>query len=96
MRESFIEEKLTKAVKQNGGICWKFTSPGTAGVPDRIILMPKGRIAFVEVKAPGEKPRPLQLSRHRLLRRLGFKVYVLDALEDIEKIISEVMTNEAT
>lgn len=96
MRESFIEEKLTKAVKQNGGICWKFTSPGTAGVPDRIILMPKGRIAFVEVKAPGEKPRPLQLSRHQLLRRLGFKVYVLDALEDIEKIISEVMTNEAT
>lgn len=90
MRESFIEEKLTKAVKQNGGLCWKFTSPGTAGVPDRIILMPKGRIAFVEVKAPGEEPRKLQLSRHRLLRRLGFKVYVLDALEDIEKIISEV------
>lgn len=96
MRESFIEEKLTKAVKQNDGLCWKFTSPGTAGVPDRIILMPEGRIAFVEVKAPGEKPRPLQLSRHRLLRRLGFKVYVLDASEDIEKIISEVMTNEAT
>lgn len=96
MRESFIEEKLTKAVKQNGGVCWKFTSPGTAGVPDRIILMPEGRIAFVEVKAPGEKPRPLQLSRHRLLRRLGFKVYVLDALEDIEKIISEVKNDGAT
>ncbi len=90
MRESFIEEKLTKAVRKNGGVCWKFTSPGTAGVPDRIILMPEGRIAFVEVKAPGEEPRKLQLSRHRLLRRLGFKVYVLDALEDIEKIISEV------
>ena len=96
MRESFIEEKLTKAVRQNGGICWKFTSPGTAGVPDRIILMPEGRIAFVEVKAPGEKPRPLQQSRHRLLRRLGFKVYVLDALEDIEKIISEVKDYEVT
>lgn len=96
MRESFIEEKLTKAVKQNGGVCWKFTSPGTAGVPDRIILMPEGRIAFVEVKAPGEKPRPLQLSRHRLLRRLGFTVYVLDASEDIEKIISEVKNDGAT
>ena len=96
MRESFIEEKLTKAVRQNGGICWKFTSPGTAGVPDRIILMPEGRIAFVEVKAPGEKPRPLQQSRHRLLRRLGFKVYVLDASEDIEKIISEVKNDRAT
>ena len=96
MRESFIEEKLTKAVKQNGGVCWKFTSPGIAGVPDRIILMPKGRIAFVEVKAPNQKPRPLQLSRHKLLRRLGFQVYVREALEDIDKIIKEVMSNETS
>ena len=96
MREKIIEEKLTKAVKQNGGVCWKFTSPETAGVPDRIVLMPEGRIAFVEVKAPGEKPRKLQLSRHRLLRQLGFQVYVLDALEDIDKIIKEVMSNEAS
>ena len=96
MREKIIEEKLTKAVKQKGGVCWKFMSPGTAGVPDRIILMPKGHIAFVEVKTPGEKPRPLQLSRHRLLRRLGFQVYVLDALEDTDKIIKEVMSNEAS
>lgn len=96
MREREIEKKLVYAVKERGGVCWKFTSPGTAGVPDRVILMPKGQIAFVEVKAPGEKPRPLQLSRHRLLRRLGFKVFVLDNIHDIEKIISEVMTNEAT
>ena len=93
MREKIIEEKRTKAVKQNGGVCWKFTSSGTAGVPDRIVLMPGGRIAFVEVKAPGEKPRPLQLSRHKLLRRLGFLVYVLDACEDIEKIILEVKSD---
>lgn len=96
MRESFIEEKLTKVVRQKGGVCWKFTSPGTAGVPDRIVLMSKGNIAFVEVKAPGEKPRPLQLSRHRLLRRLGFQVYVLDALEDIDKIILEVKNDGTT
>jgi len=96
MEEKKIEQKLIKAVRQEGGVCWKFTSPRTAGVPDRIVLMPGGRIAFVEVKAPGEKPRKLQLSRHRLLRRLGFQVYVLDALEDIEKIIKEVMSNEAS
>lgn len=96
MREKVIEQKLTKAVRQNGGVCWKFTSPSIAGVPDRIILMPKGQIAFVEVKAPGEKPRPLQLSRHRLLRKLGFKVYVLDNIDDITKILSEVMTDETT
>lgn len=96
MREKIIEEKFTKAVKQKGGVCWKFTSLGTAGVPDRIVLMPKGHIAFVEVKAPNQKPRPLQLSRHKLLRRLGFQVYVLDALEDIDKFIKEVMSNEAS
>ena len=96
MREKIIEEKFTKAVKQKGGVCWKFTSPGTAGVPDRIVLMPKGHIAFVEVKAPTQKPRPRQLSRHKLLRRLGFQVYVLDTLEDIDKFIKEVMSNEAS
>ena len=67
MREKIIEEKLTKAVKQNSGVCWKFTSPGTAGVPDRIVLMPGGRIAFVEVKAPGEKPRPLSIFSRSLI-----------------------------
>ena len=96
MLEKQVEQKLVAAVKSKGGVCWKFTSPGTAGVPDRIILMPGGRIAFVEVKAPGEKPRPLQLLRHLTLRRLGFKVFVLDALEDIDKIISEVMNYEAS
>ena len=95
MRERDIEGKLRDAVKAMEGVCWKFISPGTAGVPDRIILMPKGRMAFVETKAPGEKPRALLLSRHRLLKRLGFKVYVLDNKADIKKIIEEVQ-NEAT
>ena len=89
MREREIEKKLVDAVKTQGGVCWKFVSPGTAGVPDRIILMPMGRIAFVEVKAPGERPRKLQLARHRLLRRLGFKTYVLDNPEQIGGILDD-------
>ena len=96
MTEREIERKLTETVKASDGVCWKFTSPGTAGVPDRIILMPGCRIAFVEVKKPGEKPRPLQLSRHRLIRQLGFKVFVLDNTADIPKIMKEVMGHEAT
>ena len=96
MREKMIEQKLVTAVKKHGGICPKFVSPGFDGMPDRLLLLPHGRFAFVEVKAPNQKPRPLQLSRHRLLRRLGFRVYVLDALEDIDKIIKEVMSNEAS
>ena len=77
-REKVTELKLVREVKLRGGICPKFTSPGYDGMPDRIALLPEGRMAFVEVKAYGEKPRPLQLARHRLLRSLGFKVYVLD------------------
>ena len=95
-REKKIEQKLVTAVKKHGGICPKFVSPGFDGMPDRLLLLPHGRFAFVEVKAPNQKPRPLQLSRHRLLRRLGFRVYVLDALEDIDKIIKEVMSNETS
>ena len=90
MRERQSERKLVKAVKAAGGIAPKLTSPGFDGMPDRMVLMPGGRIGFVEVKAPGEKPRPLQLSRHRLLRRMGFKVYVLDGAEQIEIILQEI------
>lgn len=92
MREKSIEEKLVSAVKAQGGVCWKFTSPGTAGVPDRIVLMPPGRIGFVEVKAPGEKPRPLQRTRIKTLRRLGFKVFVLDSPDQIGGIVDEIQT----
>ena len=93
MREKEIEQKLKVQVNAHDGICWKFVSPGTAGVPDRIILMPKGKIAFVEVKTKGEKPRPLQLSRHRLLRKLGFKVYILDDVSQIGGIIDEIQSS---
>ena len=94
MREKTIERKLVEAVKGVEGIALKFVSPGFDGMPDRLVLLPGGKLAFVEVKAPGEKPRPLQTARHRMLRKLGFKVYVLDAEADIDKIVKEVMPDE--
>ena len=90
MREKKIEEKLVKEVKRYGGKCWKFVSPGTDGVPDRIVLLHKGRIAFVELKAPGKELRPQQKKRKRELEELGFKVYVLDNEEEIGGIINEI------
>ena len=90
MREKQIEQKLVKATKNMGGIAPKFVSPSFDGMPDRIVLLPGGHIGFVEVKAPGEKPRPLQLSRHGLLQRLGFKVYVIDDPEQIGGMIHEI------
>ena len=92
MREKAIEKKLTLTVKKQGGICPKFVPPGYDGMPDRIVLMPDGRMAFVEVKAPGQIPRPLQKARHKLLRDLGFKVYVLDSVEQIGGILNEIRT----
>ena len=92
MREKNIETALVRATRNRGGICPKFTSPGMDGVPDRLVLLPGGHMGFVEVKAPGEKPRPLQVHRHRQLRRLGFKVYVLDGIEQIGGIIDEIRT----
>ena len=90
MREKMIESRLVKKVQSRGGLCWKFTSPGTDGVPDRIVLMPGGKIAFVEVKAPGEKMRALQIRRKQQLERVGFSVYCLDSLEQIRPILDEV------
>ena len=90
MREKITEQKLVRAVKNMGGIAPKFFSPGFDGMPDRIVLLPGGHIGFVEVKAPGEKPRPLQLSRHGLLRRLGFKVFVLDDEQQIGGLLDEI------
>jgi len=90
MREKQIEAKLTQAAKMLGGIAPKFVSPGYDGMPDRIVLLPGGRMAFVEVKVYGKVPRPIQEARHRMLRRLGFKVYVLDRPEQIGGILDEI------
>lgn len=92
MREKIIEQHLVKAVKNSGGIAPKLVCPGFDGMPDRLVLLPGGKIGFVEVKAPGKEPRPLQVDRHGLLRRLGFKVYVLDAPEQIGGILDEIRT----
>ena len=95
MREKEIEQKLVKAVKEKGRICPKLVSPGTNGMPDRMVLLPAGRIIFVEVNAPGQKPRPLQERRHSQLRALGFKVFVLDDPAQIQDIRESMMRSES-
>lgn len=92
MREKTVEQKFVSEVKKAGGICPKWVAPGFDGVPDRIAMFPGGKIAFVEVKAPGEKPRPLQIARHELLRKLGFRVYILDEIGKIGGMIDEIRT----
>lgn len=92
MRESAIERRLVTEAIKRGGLAPKFVSPGLDGVPDRLLLLPGGRLAFVEVKAPGKKPRPLQRRRIEQLTALGFRVFVLDRIEQIGEILDEVQT----
>lgn len=90
MREKTIEAKLVQAVRTKGGLAPKFTSTGLDGVPDRLVLLPGGRIAFIELKAPGKTLRPLQVRRKRQLEALGFSVYCIDSPEQIGGILSEI------
>jgi hypothetical protein len=88
--EQEIEQQLVRAVKKMGGRAVKFMSPGFDGMPDRLVLLPGGKCGFVEVKAPGKKPRALQRVRIEMLRAWGFKVYVADAKGQIEEIINDI------
>ena len=93
MREKTIEQKLVKAVKAVGGIALKLTCPGWGGVPDRLILLPDTRLAYVEVKAPGETLRPLQVKRKRQLEALGFSVYCIDHPDQIGGVLDEIRSS---
>jgi hypothetical protein len=91
VRERELEKQLIDEVKKRGGMCEKWIS-GTVGWPDRIVILPDGKVGFVEVKRPGEKPRTIQLHRHKQLRKLGMEVYVLDSPEQIGGILDGIQT----
>jgi hypothetical protein len=90
MLEKQIEHKLLMETRKKSGLCLKLVSPGWNGVPDRLILLPGGRMGFVEVKKPGKSPGALQLQRHKQIRNLGFQVFVLDDPGDIGGILNAI------
>lgn len=87
MRESMIEKAFVDAVHAEGGMAMKFTSQTMNGVPDRLILFKIGKCAFVELKAPGKQMRPLQRKRRKELEELGFPVFCVDRMEQIQPVI---------
>ena len=91
MKERDIEQALQARIVAIGGVCWKLVCPGTTGVPDRVCLM-GGRIVFVEVKAPGQQPRPIQHRRIQQLRDLGFTVMIIDTMDGIEEVADALRT----
>jgi VRR-NUC domain len=90
MREKEIEIYLRDQVRKAGGKAYKFESPGNDGVPDRIVLFPGNQVYFVEVKAPGKKPRPLQTKKIRELQSFGCWVFVIDSKEKVDRFIQWV------
>lgn len=90
MNEKYVERKLVESVKKAGGLAPKFVSPGLNGVPDRIVLLPEGHMAFVELKAPGKMMRPLQIRRKKQLESLGFKVFCVDHPDEIGGVIDGI------
>ncbi len=92
MRERDIEAYLRDRAKAAGGKAYKWTSPGNNGVPDRMVLLPGGRIAFAELKAPGKKPTPLQVAQHRYINSLGLPVTVIDSREGVDALIARMQS----
>lgn len=88
MQESTIEKYLVNQAKAAGGWAVKLISPNASGMPDRLMLFPKGQIAFVEVKCSGGKPRALQAAVHRKLKALGFSVEVIDSKAKADALIA--------
>lgn len=93
IQESKIEKRLKKEIEKIGGKALKFISPGVTGMPDRIVLLPLGKIIFIELKAPGEKPSPIQEYRAKQYRKLGFDVRCIDSTEAVMDLINEVKVN---
>jgi len=85
MLERDVENHLRDEMKRLGGVAFKFVSPGNDGVPDRLVCLPGGRIAFIELKAPGKKPTPLQVRQMERLQGLGFCAMVLDSIEAVDE-----------
>lgn len=91
MRENEIEQSFVDAVKDSGGLAMKFTSQTANGVPDRLVLLLGGKCAFVELKAPGKQMRLLQRKRRKQIEALGFPVFCIDRVEQIQPAIRALM-----
>lgn len=90
MREKIIENRLKNEVEKKSGKAWKLTSPGVVGVPDRLVILPGGRVIFVELKAPGKSCRPIQEFRIKELSDLGCEVLIIDSIEKVVNFINEI------
>lgn len=91
--EKLVERKLVEGAKAKGGMCIKLLCDNLSGLPDRLLLLPPSKMMFVELKTTGKKPRPIQVLMHERLRKLGFRVDVIDTVQGVNNLLNEI-TNE--
>ena len=89
--EKIIERKLVELTALNGGLCIKLLSFHLLGLPDRLCIFPKGKAVFIETKTTNQKPRQIQLYIHDKIRKLGFRVEVVDTVDKIAEIIEDIL-----
>lgn len=94
MKESQIEARLIKMVRNLGGLCYKFVSPGNPGVPDRLLILPGGRVIFIELKTEVGRLAHIQEWQLDEMRKRGADVRVLKGLEQVKQFVEEVRPNE--
>lgn len=93
--EKVLERKLVKWIKDIGGMSVKLKADYFAGLPDRMNLIPSGRIFFCELKTTGQKPTKLQELVHKQIRALGFKVYIVDSTDSMSEMLkTELLEKE--
>ena len=88
MLEKTIERYLVQKAREKGGLAIKWVAPAMAGVPDRVVFFPGGRIVFVELKAPGQKQTPIQVRVTKMLIDLGADVRVIDSKEAVNDLFA--------
>lgn len=92
--EKVVERKLVELCKLNGGMCIKLLSFHINGLPDRMCIFPKAKLVFVELKTTGEKPRAIQIFMHNKLRQMGFRVEIVDTVEQVVELVEDIILNE--
>ena len=91
--EKVVERKLVELTNLNGGMCIKLLIFHLLWLPDRLCIFPKSKIIFIETKTTKQKPRQIQLFMHDKIRKLGFRVEVVDTVEKVAEVIEDVITN---
>ena len=93
MKESRIESRLVRMVRDRGGLCYKFVSPGNPGVPDRIVITPAGRTVYVELKTEVGRLAAIQKWQHEEMRKRGADVRTLKGLDLVKAFVEEVFSS---